>query len=638
MSDGAVDALAVQTSFAQQSLWLQHQIDPDLPTYNVTGILRLSGPLDTAVLEAALNLVVDRHEVLRTVFELRDGAPVQIIRRHRPLTVPVSRIRPTDLSQAVKAEAGRLFDLGEGPLLRLSLLRLGQEAHVALLVMHHIITDGVSSTLLLDELAAQYEALLSGMPLEFPEQPIQYADFAVWQRNLLSGAHLARLNGYWTDRLAGLAPLELPADRPRPAVPSGRGAVHRFVMPAALITRLQELGRRRRATLFMVILAGLNVVLARCSGQRDVAVTTPMAGRIRPELESLIGCFVNPTVVRTAVAVEASFGDLLEQVKHNCTGDFDHQEMPFDRVLELARAQRSDADPARVILALQNMGRPVLRAAGLVFEQLDVDTGTAKADLLFDIEPGAGDYPARLEYRTDLFDRSTAERMAASLLTVLDTVASDPSLRLSRIPLPEPVRGRRAIRAGGSAPSEREAATGGRQADPVETQRVVAELPGVEAAAVVIQESTLVAFVVPEPDTRFDGGRLLDLAAERLPDGKVPERFVELEELPRLSSGGIDYGRLAGEKAGQTNSPNGYVAPRTPFEREIASMWAELLDADRVGVHDGFFELGGQSLIAVRLTARILDEFDVELTVRDLYMNDTVAETAWLVMRRIVEE
>jgi non-ribosomal peptide synthetase component F/acyl carrier protein len=951
VSDGVVDALVVQTSFAQQSLWLQHQVDPDLPTYNVTGVQRLHGPLDTVVLQSALNLVVDRHEVLRTVFELRDGAPVQLIGRRLPLTVAVRPVQPVDLRSAVQAEVTRPFDLARGPLLRLSLLRLSEEDHVALLVMHHVITDGVSSVLLFAELAGQYEALLAGRPLELAEPPIQYADFAVWQRDLLSGEYLDRLSAYWTDRLAVLSPLALPTDRPRPAVSTGRGAVHRFALPATLVARLQELAGRERATLFMVLLAGLDVLLARYSGQRDIAVTTPMAGRTRPELESLIGYLVNPVVLRVDVAADSSFVDLLGQVRQSCTDAFDHQEMPFERVIELVRAQRMGADPAQVILALQNMGRPSWQAAGLVFEPMDVDTGTAKADLLFDVEPGQDQYDVRLEYRTDLFDEPTARQLAASLLTVLDAVAADPGRRISRIPLLSPPERRQAVATGAAArwetarslvtqraadvtailsesqqldyatlnrtaewmalrlsqrgirpgmvvalllapsteliiammaalragcpftlvdpadpiprihrqiacseatvviardglvpaallwdeltgeptgqvslpasaptriarhghtpagdvvltthsqlvrgatataaalglgahdrllprtpdleswadevlaaltagatidlrsdqqpdepyrgqvhrvdevagaclllrpdagtadpvpgcahylldgwfepvpagvtgelyiggpavavgylgqaagtagryvpdpftgsPGDRMVRTGqlarrrrdgryellgrtdrvvsigGNRIDLAEVQQVVAGLPGIESAAAVVVKATLVAFVVPAPETRLDTAQLSDLAAEKLPAWGVPDDFVELGELPRSSSGEIDHECLAALTLEPDEYTHGYVAPRTPFEREIASIWAELLGVDRVGVHDDFFELGGQSLVAVRLTARILDEFGVELTVRDLYVNYTVADMAWLVMQRITEE
>lgn len=452
-------AIQFETSFAQQSLWLQHQLDPDRPTYHVVSVVGVRGVLDAAVLERALNTVVARHEALRTVFALADGAPVQVIGPGEPVTVRVTEVAPDGVEAEVREEGRRPFDLRNGPLLRCTLLRLAADHHVVVLSLHHIVTDGVSSRILFAELSAAYEAHRSGREPELPELPIQYADFAVWQRGRLSGETLRELTGYWSGQLAGATSPRLPTDRPRPEVATSRGRSYWFTLPAPLMDRLEALARGRRATLFMALLAGFDVLLSRVCGQDDITVTSPTAGRERPELEGLIGYFVNTLPLRVDTGGDPRFVDLIDRVRDTCLGAWDHQELPYELLLEHLRAERPSGDrtaDAPVMMVLQNMTRPSWTAAGLAFEPLWTETGTAKTDLLLDVSPGADVYRARIEYRTDLFDEDTIARMAAQLTTLLHSVAELPEQRISGIPLLTP-RERAAI----LAVADRTAAVGG---------------------------------------------------------------------------------------------------------------------------------------------------------------------------------
>ena len=437
-------AVAVDASFAQQSIWLHHQLHPDQPTYNIAVVVRLRGPLQVGTVERALALLVDRHEVLRSVYLLRDEVLVQVIQPPSPVRLPVTQIVPDAVPDIIRAEVATPFDLAQGPLLRMRLLRLDADEHIAVLMMHHIITDAVSSAVLLAELTATYAALSAGRTPDLPALPIQYADFAAWQRNLLQGPTLHRLTAYWSDRLAGAALLELPTDRSPRHARTGRGASYRFSLPRRLIGRLEQLARAHQVTLFMVLAASLDLLLARCTGQRDITVLTPVAGRTRPELEGMIGYFVNPLFLRVDLGGDPTFAELLNRVRTSCTEAFNHQDLPFGLVVDVLRRQGNtgtDRLQRQVMLSLQNMGRAALRGAGLVFEPMEVDTGTAKVDLLLDIEPGPDHYYARLEYSTDLFEADTIARMAHLLHVILDAVASDPHLRMSRTPLVSDVEG-----------------------------------------------------------------------------------------------------------------------------------------------------------------------------------------------------
>ncbi|HEY4018680.1 MAG TPA: condensation domain-containing protein [Pseudonocardiaceae bacterium] len=909
----ADETLVVDTSFAQRSLWLQNQLDPGQPTYNVTSVVAIHGPLDATAVEYALNVVVDRHEALRTVFELDNGVPVQVIGPTLPLDVPVLDVAADDVQECVRAEVRKPFDLRTGPLLRFTLLRLAADHHVAVLVMHHIVTDGVSSALLFDEFATAYAARVEGRPADLPELPIQYADFAVWQRETLRGQALQELTDYWADRLAGIRAVFLPTDRPRPAAPGSDGGTVHFTIPARLTSRLEALARAQHATLFMVLLAGLDILLARYCRQHDITVTSPMAGRTRPELERLIGYFVNPVLLRVDLAGDPDFIEALGRVRATCVGAIEHQELPFEQVAELLRAEARSGveDPAaQIMVVLQNMRRADWQIAGLVFEPLRVDTATAKVDLVVDLEPGQDGYDGMLEYRADIFDAATIERLAEHLLIVLEEVAEDPHQPISRINLltqderatalsstaTELVEGRidaafaewaaktpdtiaageltyadldrdstalaERLRAAGAAPgtvvalaippstellvamlavakagaaylpldpddppsrraadvratvdadltittsgappeptdpdlarvertidgrlaasthaevvtaalalaealgaripvsglrpaeftslaaaglingatlaltepaptglaaqiggyfavsgrrlrhcrwyvldehgepvpsvvpgelylagpaigrpySDADARFGpdpygegrryrtgllarltsddhvellgrvdglldvdGEVVDPAEIEAAIAAVQSVAECAVISwgEPARLVAYVVPPIGARVDAAQLRDALAESLPQRLIPGSIVEVGLLPRDADGALDLTQVPAPETEQSAEIAEYVAPRTPFEEEVAAIWSDLLERERIGIHDNFFDLGGQSLTAVLIAARIRDRFGVDVVVRDLYANFTVAETAWKVLERVMAD
>src|SRR3954447_8569102 len=322
ISRRAEPAAPVPLSFAQERLWFLDQLEPGSATYNIRTAVRLSGELDVEALRQAIEGIGGRHESLRTVFSATDRGPVQrslpSVRLELPLLdlslLPADDREPVAREPA-EEESRRSFDLVDGPLLRVSLLRLDPREHVAVLTIHHIVGDGWSMGILVRELVALYAAAVEGRPSLLPELPIQYADFAVWQRQWLSGEVLEGQIAYWRQRLGEVPALELPTDRPRPAVQTFKGARCRAALPAALSASLASLASQRGSSLFMVLLAAFKLLMSRLSGQADLAVGSPIAGRNRPEVEGLIGFFLNSLALRTDLAGEPTFGELLDRVR-----------------------------------------------------------------------------------------------------------------------------------------------------------------------------------------------------------------------------------------------------------------------------------------------------------------------------------
>ncbi|HEV7518165.1 MAG TPA: amino acid adenylation domain-containing protein, partial [Thermoanaerobaculia bacterium] len=441
-------------SFAQQRLWFIDQLEPGSPLYNIALSLRVSGPLHSAVLALCLGEVVRRHEALRTVFAAPHGAPVQVIQPAVPFVLPVvdlaglpaSRREAPALTLAGE-EAGRPFDLTRGPLLRGALLRLTAGDHVAALTMHHIVSDGWSTGILIREVTALYAAFATGKPSPLPELPVQYADFAAWQHSWLHGEILADEIAFWRRQLAGLPPrLELPTDRPRPAVQSFRGAVRPVRLPAELSRQLEALSRRFGVTPFIVLLAGFQTLLARYSGQRDLAVGTPVAGRNQVEIEGAIGFFVNTLVLRgdlTAdeAAGEPSFRALLGRVRETALAAHAHQDVPFEKLVQELSPERSLAQTPffQVMFALQNAPVESLAIDNLRLRPVSGAGTTAKFDLTFLLEAGLEEgndgLVGTLERATDLFDATTVDRLIRHYERLLTAAAAAPERRLSELPL-----------------------------------------------------------------------------------------------------------------------------------------------------------------------------------------------------------
>jgi len=433
-------------SFAQQRLWFIDQLEPGSPLYNLPVALRIAGPLDSAILALCLGEIVRRHEALRTVFVARDGSPVQMIQPAVPFGLPMVDLsglpedrRETAARALARAEAARPFDLAHGPLLRGVLVRLAGEVHVAALTMHHIVSDGWSMGILVREVTALYTAFSEGRPSPLPELPVQYADFAAWQRSWLLGEVLESEISFWRRQLADLPSLlALPTDRPRPAVQSFRGAVRSVRLPAGLVRQMQGLSRREGATLFMVLLAGFQALLSRTTGEEDLAVGTPVAGRNQVEIEGLIGFFVNTLTLRGRMAGDPPFTDLLALARAASLDAYAHQDVPFERLVEELQVARNLAlHPVfQVALALQNLPVGELRLPGLILAPMDLGGATARLDLLLSLsEAEDGGLAGAWEYSTDLFDATTIERMTGHLATLLAAATEAPARRLSDLPL-----------------------------------------------------------------------------------------------------------------------------------------------------------------------------------------------------------
>ncbi len=431
------DALYAPMSFAQRSLWLADQLDPGQPTYHVLAALRVSGELDEDALEWALNQVIDRHEALRTVFRLVDGEPTQVVLPALPVRLTVQWAEPDQVAELVQAEVAISFHLERGPLLRLRLFRTAEQAAVLVLVMHHLISDGWSSAVLFGELTELYGARRSGQPAELPELPIQYLDFAAWQQEQLTDDRLAELREYWTARLTGLAALRLPGDQSGTIRQTSRGTTLRFDLPAELTERVEALARHHQASAFMVLLAALDVLLARYSGESDIAVSSLVAGRDRAEVKGLIGYFVNTLILRTDTSGDPSFTELLGRVRTSCLEAYEHQELPFDEVVGLvAGRRRIGGQPlSRVMLAWQNLPQVGWQAAGLHLQPMEIDTGTAKDDLTLTFEPTEDGYSGLLEYSDDLFDPAAAEQLVGHFGSLLAAAIAAPDRPISRLPL-----------------------------------------------------------------------------------------------------------------------------------------------------------------------------------------------------------
>ncbi|HLL46546.1 MAG TPA: amino acid adenylation domain-containing protein, partial [Longimicrobiaceae bacterium] len=432
-------------SFAQERLWFIDRLEPGSAVYNIPVAWRLGGALDEAALERALGEIVRRHEALRTVFREADGGPVQVVAPFAGFVLPVEDLagldeveREEEVKRRAGEEARRSFDLSAGPLFRAGLLRLGDEEHVLLLCMHHIVSDGWSMGVLFRELSALYEAYREGRESPLAEPVVQYADYAVWQREQLAGEVLDRQLAYWKERLAG-APelLELPVDHPRPAAQSFRGANERVQLPPEVLERLRALGRQEGATLYMVALGAFQVLLSKYSGSEDVVVGSPIAGRARGEVEGLIGFFVNTLVLRVDVSGDPSFRELVGRVREVTLGAYEHQEVPFERlVAELSPERSLSHSPLfQVAFTLNNAQDTGGGLAGLGVQGVGMELGFAKFDLSLGLAAGSDGLRGGLTYSTDLWEAATMQRLVGHFTRLVEQAAADPDVRISQVML-----------------------------------------------------------------------------------------------------------------------------------------------------------------------------------------------------------
>jgi amino acid adenylation domain-containing protein len=430
-------------SFAQQRLWFMHILEPDSPAYNVGFVHRLRGVLDHAALEKTISEIVRRHETLRTTFSVTDGQLQQVIAPPHDLELPVTDLRhlpePERRSEAqsiAAAETNGAFDLQHGPLLRARLLRLGSEDHMLVFTMHHIISDGWGLGILVRELETLYAAFVAGKPSPLPPLPIQYVDFAHWQRRYLTGDVLENHLRHWQERLGGTLPvLELPADRPRLAIQSFRGAGEQIVISPEFNAQLNALARREGVTLFMLLLAAFNVLLYRYTGEEDIIVGSPIANRNRVEIEGLIGCFVNMLVLRTDLSGAPSFRELLDRVRTIAFEAYAHQDMPFEKLVEHLHPERSmSRHPLfQVLFQLGNAPTHEAVVSGLVFEGVYVEKNTTQFDLSLDLVETPDGLSVVAEYSTDLFDATTIARLLRHFQILLESIVNNPDESIARL-------------------------------------------------------------------------------------------------------------------------------------------------------------------------------------------------------------
>ncbi|MEV5831745.1 amino acid adenylation domain-containing protein, partial [Spirillospora sp. NPDC052242] len=598
---------------AQERLWFLNRLEGRTATYNMPIPLRLTGAIDVDAMRAALRDVVARHEPLRTLFGDADGEPHQVVLPPDAVEVPftVADADPADPRGALFMDAARGFDLAAEPPLRAHLYRLGatggrdDDEHLLMLVLHHIAGDGWSMAPLARDVITAYLARRDGRAPEWAPLPVQYADYALWQRELFGSEDdpdslVSRQIAYWTDALAGLPDqIRLPHDRPRPERASYRGGQVPFELPADLAAGLRALARDHQVSVFMVLQAALAALLTRLGAGTDVPIGSPVAGRTDEALDDLVGVFVNTLVFRTDTSGDPAFAELLARVRETDLAAHAHQDVPFERLVEVLNPARSLARHPlfQVMLTLQNNPEASVELPGLTVAVEPVDAGVAKFDLEFlleDARDGSGALAGTIEYALDLFDRETVERLAGWYRGVLETaVASGGAVTVTGLDLP-----------GAPVPE-----------------------PVAEAT-----EKRLVAYVVAAPGEHPDPEELRAHLRAHLPESMVPAAVVVLDEMPLTPNGKVDVKALPRPELAAAEPAAAYRAPSGPREVAVAAVFADLLGVDRarIGADDDFFALGGNSLIAMRVVSRVRRAFDAEIPVRALFEAPTVAGLAAL--------
>lgn len=436
-------------SSAQTRLWLEHQLNPLSPQYNLPYQITLRGALDVGALRRALEFLAGRHEPLRTVFSFEDGRLFQFIRQPAPLDLETTEIPERELDDFLQTAVTKCFDLSRDLPWRAQLIRLSEQWHVLALVFHHIAFDGWSVGVFCEELSRAYAAYRRSEEPSLPPQPVRYADYAVWEQERLAGDESIRKQlEYWKLRLVGLPEqLDLPLDRPRPATPSRRGGVEPFSLPPALVQKLLTLSRRQSASFFMTVLAAFQVLLGRWSGQEDIATGVPTANRAYPQIENLIGFFVNTLVLRSSFRPDTPFLDFLDQVRQSCFEAFANQDAPFDKVVETLRPARTahHAPLFQAMFALQNAPSKSLHLEGLETEIQPLHTGASMFDLTLSLEEHGEGLRGHLVYNSDIFEPATARRLLDHYRLLLEAIAEDPARPVGDLPLMSPERRRQIL-------------------------------------------------------------------------------------------------------------------------------------------------------------------------------------------------
>ncbi|MBF2007869.1 MAG: TauD/TfdA family dioxygenase [Chlorogloeopsis fritschii C42_A2020_084] len=430
-------------SFAQERLWFLAQLQPDSSTYNELFALRLIGLLNVVALEQSLNEIVRRHEALRTSFYTDNGQPFQAIASTLKIKLPILDLsnlsaieQETEVDRLINEEYQNSFDLSQAPLLRCTLLHIHEQEHIVLFSIHHIVSDGWSMGVFVQELAALYAAFSVGKSSPLPELPIQYADFAIWQRQYLQGERLESLLSYWKQQLANLPVLQLPTIRSRAEVKTNRGASHSFVIPASVVQEVRSLSQQAGVTLFMTLLASFKILLQRYCNQDDIVVGTDVANRNQAEIEPLIGFFINLLVLRTDLSGNPSFLELLQRVRSQTLAAYAHQDLPFDKLVRALQPERhlSNAVPLfQVLFVLQNTPKSSLELPGITFKLLEVESKTARFDLSLLLAETKQGIEGKWQYNADLFTADTITRLTNHWQTLINSIISQPQSRINSL-------------------------------------------------------------------------------------------------------------------------------------------------------------------------------------------------------------
>ncbi|MCU1246686.1 MAG: non-ribosomal peptide synthetase, partial [Acidobacteria bacterium] len=638
-------------SYSQERVWFIHRMDPASLAYQFTATITLTGTIDVTALQTALERIVERHEIYRTSFQEIDGQLFQVIHDPWPVDLVVEDAGERTVAEIVKRELAKPFDLASLPLVRWNLHRFHPDRHLLVIVEHHIIHDGWSFNLFQKELTEIYRSLTEGTVARIHPAPLQFADFAKWQRRWMESAEARRQLDFWSQTLAGVPPLlSLPYDRSRPAVQTYNGACPRFEIEPALLEELTALARRSQTTLFMLFAAAFQILMFEESGQEELCIGTGIANRRWSETSDLMGMLVNNIGLRLRSARDMSVADVIDGVKRTALEAYARQDVPFDQVVQAVRPIRdlSHNPIFQVMLSFHDSPIECPALSSLCMEvEPGLSNGAAKFDLNIvvaapqkhNLPPG---YEAKAkilwEYNTDLFDPSTMESMVERYLQLLQQlVCVDPATRISdlsdreRVPVvPVSNAGRRQHRTRETAEIQ------GRLVDLAAIEAAIAEHPAVAACAVLVREDRagsnhLVACFEPAGDAPSTA-ELRAFLLQRTAD--IPHAFIPLSTLPLSSRGTVDRDGLSGLDLDIDGLTGDFALPGTVTEEIVAAIWCKVLKIERVWRFDNFFELGGHSLLAMQVISRIRAVLSVEVPARALFEAPSIARFA----QRVDEE
>ncbi|MGW7256494.1 condensation domain-containing protein [Streptomyces sp. NPDC054834] len=609
MTGRTVSALVSDASYAQTRMYFLDELAQKAGVFTVARVLDLTGDVDPAAWDAAVRGCVLRHESLRTCFRVLDGQLRQIVTDHEPalrildLRSLLGRDTPVDERELVADLAGREaaepFDLRRVPLLRTTLVRLTEQRAVLLVTLHHIVADAWSLDLFLRELSALYRAHVAGTADGLPELPLQYADFAAWQQRVgTTGGH-DRLLAHWRERVRDLPELVLPTDRPRPEKPSYHGRAHTVPLDDELADRLRALCREEEVSLFMALLAGFYVVLHRYSGQADLAVGSTVSGRARPETQNVIGSFVNMVVLRILVRDDHTLRDVLRATAETCHDAYEHQELPFERLVAAhGGARQANRNPLfQVVFQMIVEPDDDLSVPGLRIRMRESATGVTTFDLVCTVTNTAGRLSATLDYATELWDRDTVAALGQAWQRALRELAGRPDRAVRDIPL-----------------AEEHPYTPDALPDELRRATALADLPA--DAVLTVRDP------YGQPAPRGAVGELFRLDR---PDGPAKPAGVAVRS---AGDGRLMVAPLRDASLPAVPAPAAHSAPVGPMERELAGLWEELLGRTGIGRYDNFFQCGGHSLLATVLITHVQERYGAHVTLEAFFGQPTLAGLA----------